>query len=283
MPRPTDFLRHLIAGLALALATAATSAAETVIPNFWDHRERISTPRVNGMERLRFLTTIDFPPFNHLDEEGRLVGFHVDLARAICRELALGDRCQIQALPWDELEPALAAGEGEAILAGIAITRESRRRLAFTRPYLKFPARFVLPVSQRTEAPMTEQVRERRIGVLSGTAHERMLREYFPEARAVTYDRAAWMYADLRNGRIAGIFGDGMQLAFWLDSEASGNCCAFAGGPYPSDRHFGPGLAIAAAPDQEALIEALNFALREIHTKGTFGEIYLRYFPIGFY
>ena len=35
--------------------------------------------------QLRFLTSNDFPPFNYYDEEGNLSGFHIDLAKAICR------------------------------------------------------------------------------------------------------------------------------------------------------------------------------------------------------
>src|SRR5690606_23137588 len=141
-----------------------------------------------GVQRLRFLTTIDFPPFNYLDEQGKLTGFHVDLAAAICEQLELTGRCQIQALPWRELEPALQQGDGEAILAGLAITAESRSRLAFTRPYLKFPARFVVPVDVEPESATEPGLAGRRVGVLAGSAHEAMLRDYFPGIQAVTYD-----------------------------------------------------------------------------------------------
>lgn len=264
-------------------AAAAAPSAEPNIPNFWDHRERISLPRVEGMPRLRFLTTIDFPPFNHLDAEGRLMGFHVDLATAICQELDLIDRCQIQALPWLELENALAEGGGEAIIAGLAITAESRSRLSFTRPYLKLPARFVVPVDRDLEEAADTRLAGRRVGVLAGSAHESMLRAYFPSVRPVTYDRSNWMYSDLRQGKLAALFGDGLQLSFWLGSVTAGNCCRFAGGPYLSDDYYGLGLAIAARRDQPALTDALNYALREIQTKGKFAEIYLRYFPINFY
>ena len=85
--------------------------------------------RPHGLERLRFLTTTDFPPFNFLDGNGRLSGFHVDLARAICAELGIVDKCQIQALPWDELDAALQKGEGEAIMAGIAVTARDARQI----------------------------------------------------------------------------------------------------------------------------------------------------------
>ena len=36
---------------------------------------------------LRFLTDTDYPPFNYYDEDGSLVGFNIDVARAICLEL----------------------------------------------------------------------------------------------------------------------------------------------------------------------------------------------------
>ena len=37
---------------------------------------------------IRFLTESDFPPFNYFDEENVLTGFNIDVARAICLELA---------------------------------------------------------------------------------------------------------------------------------------------------------------------------------------------------
>ena len=49
---------------------------------------------------IRFLTDSDFPPFNFYDEDGVLVGFNVDLARAICLEL--GTSCDIKARPWED-------------------------------------------------------------------------------------------------------------------------------------------------------------------------------------
>ena len=101
----------------LSVADAARAAAPQV-PVLWDAKERLPKPDLSAMPRLRFLTTTDFPPFNFLDGSGKLSGFHIDLARAICAELGIVEKCQIQALPWAELEGALQKGEGEAIIAG---------------------------------------------------------------------------------------------------------------------------------------------------------------------
>ncbi|TYR29398.1 transporter substrate-binding domain-containing protein [Mesorhizobium microcysteis] len=272
-----------IVAIAACLATASGRAAEPVIPNYWDERERLPKPDLSGLERLRFLTTIDFPPFSFLDGDGRLSGFHVELARAICRELDIVARCQIQALPWDELDEAMANDQGEALIAGTSVTADTRERYVFSRPYLRFPARFAVRRTTTLYEPLHKAVADRRIGVLAGSGHEAMLRSYFPDARPVTFTRLEWLHDALREGRVDGIFGDGMRLSFWIAGSASQNCCRFAGGPYIAPEFLGAGLAIAANKDDAVLAQAFDYALREIAVKGTFAELYLKYFPVSFY
>lgn len=265
------------------LLTMNVASAQETIPNFWDARERLPKPDLTEISRLRFLTTVDFPPFNFLDEAGRLSGFHVDLARAICMELDLVEMCQIQALPWTDLPAALDAGEGEALLAGIAITPRNRVRFAFSRPYLQLPARFVARRGSTLAEPMHRATAEKRIGVRQGSAHERILRDLFPLVKVVTYSRADWMFGDLREGKTDAVFDDGMRLSFWLAGTDSEGCCRFAGGPYLLPAYLGTGMAIAARPEDEKLVDAFDYALREIDAKGIFEELYLRYFPISFF
>ncbi|MFU0503969.1 transporter substrate-binding domain-containing protein [Pseudaminobacter sp. NGMCC 1.201702] len=265
------------------LACLPVRAAGPEVPVLWDAREQLQKPDLSTLARLRFLTTTDFPPFNFIDANGRLSGFHVDLARAICAELGIADKCQIQALPWGELERALKAGEGEAVIAGIAVTRESREKYAFSRPYLRFPARFIAPKDSVVAEPIFEKLEGKRIGVTQGSAHERLLRDYFPDVRVVTYSKREWMFEDLKAGKIVAVFGDGMRLGFWLAGSEAAGCCRFAGGPYLAPEYLGTGLAIATRIEDETLADAFNYALHQISMKGTFAELYLRYFPVSFY
>jgi polar amino acid transport system substrate-binding protein len=269
--------------LPLAALAGDFRPAYAAPPMFWDATERLSKPDLARLSRLRFLTTTDFPPFNYLDGNGRLSGFHVDLARAICAELGIIDRCQIQALPWGELEAALGKGDGEAILAGIAVTGENREKYAFSRPYLHFPARFVMPKTSAVAEPVVEKLQGKRVGVIAGSAHEDMLRDRFPGTLVVTYSRPEWLFADLKSAKIAAAFGDGMRFAFWLAGSEAGGCCRFAGGPYLAPDYFGRGLAIATRPGDAVLTQAFDYALQQIAVKGTFAELYLRYFPVSFF
>ncbi|WP_195179897.1 transporter substrate-binding domain-containing protein [Mesorhizobium sp. INR15] len=266
---------HAISGFA--------RAAEPQVPILWDAKERLPKPDLSALPRLRFLTTTDFPPFNFLDNSGRLSGFHIDLARAICAELGIVDKCQIQALPWGELDSALQKGEGEAIIAGIAATPETRSKYAFSRAYLQFPARFIMPKTKALAEPIIDKLRSKRVGVIANSSHERMLRDYFDAVQVVPFDRPEDLYADLKTGKIDAAFGDGMRFAFWLGGSDAAGCCRFAGGPYLAPEYLGSGMTIATKADDPALAAAFDYALQEISVKGTFAEFYLRYFPVSFF
>jgi polar amino acid transport system substrate-binding protein len=274
-------LPAFLLGLAM-LGAAAPAYAEPAIPTLWDAKERLSKPDLGGLQRLRFITTTDFPPFNFIDASGRLSGFHVDLARAICAELAITDRCQIQALPWAEHDKALKGGEGEALLSGLAIDAEHREAYAFSRPYLVFPARFV---SRRADALEVSRkgLDGRTVGVLTGSSHERMLRDYFPAVKVQGFDDFDAMLAAVQTGMIDTAFGDGMRMSFWLTESETAECCAFAGGPFVAPEYLGGGLAVAVPANRPELKQAMDYALHQISAKGIFAELYLRYFPVSFF
>jgi polar amino acid transport system substrate-binding protein len=267
----------------LSFLLPTPASAEPVIPYFWDAKERLPKPDLGAVSRVRFLTTVDFPPFNFLDRSGRLTGFHIDLVRAMCNELGIVERCQIQALPWEELGPTVTRGEAEAIVAGLAITPQSRVNYAFSRPFLQFPGRFVTLKSDILSEPLASRLDGQRVGVMAGSGHEKMLREYFPGVKPVTYSRQDWMMDDLRKRSLAAIFGDGMRLGFWLGGTESADCCRFSGGAYLGPEFLGPGLAIAVTKENQELAAAFDFALQQLNTKGIFAELYLRYFPVGFF
>ena len=283
---PIPLRRFLMAALMVAAATTAPVAQDrdrAAIPNYWDPRERVSLPDLSTYNRIRFLTTSDFPPFNFIDRGNRISGFHVDLARAICSELKITDKCQLQVLPWEELKTAMATGQGDAIVAGLAIDAANRADYLFTRPFLELPARFI----RRAEPAMAGQgaaaLAGRRVGVLDRTAHEALLRSYFPDIKPVVYDTTDFLFDGLVDGEVEAVFGDGVQLSFWLGSDAAGGCCEFFDGPYFAPAFLGQGLAIAVARDSPDLALAFDHALHALSRNGTMRELYLRYFPNGLY
>lgn len=270
----------LVAAAPAAVAQEAPAAAEDVtVPNFWDPSVRQERPDAVDIGRIRFLTTDDFPPFNFLDRRGVLIGFNVDLARAICGVLKL--ECLIQYRPFDTLKPALLAGEGDAVIAGLARTEDGDGDgLLFTRPYLKIPARFA---TRRDSTFDPEKTEKGFVGVVCGSAHEAYLAAFFSRFIAPCYSSLSIALGEMKAGRLDAVFADALRLSFWLHGKDAEECCTFVSGPFLDDRYFGSGLAIAVRPEDRELRAALDYALREVYRQGTYEELYLRYFPVSLF
>jgi polar amino acid transport system substrate-binding protein len=260
---------------------AGAETADLTIPGFWDPKRRVELPPAGAVQAIRFVTTDDFPPFNFLNAAGHLAGFNVDLTRAICAELDI--RCTIQAREWDDLLPSLREGNADAVIAGIAITADARQELDFSDVYMRWPGRFVVRKDAGPLETTPEGLRGKTLAVVARTAHEAYLAAFFPEVGRKLYPTPEAAREALKSGAADAHFGDGMQLSFWLQSEAAGDCCTFAGGPYLESRFFGEGAAIAVPHGANDLRQAIDAALAALHEKGVFAEFYLRYFPVGFF
>jgi polar amino acid transport system substrate-binding protein len=274
--------RRWFAALAL-LSFAIPAAAETVwIPGYWDARRKPEKPEASAIRVIRFLVDDEYPPFHYATPDGELAGFSVDLARALCRELKLA--CTIQARRWDTLADSLAEGRGDAIIAAMRITPELRARFRVTQPWHRSPARFVARKDAGGAAEISEEtLKEKRVVVVAGSAHAAFLREQFPGVparEAASFDEAL---TRLRNGAADLVFGDGATLALWLNGAASAGCCAFQGGPYLDSRYFGEGVGVLVRKDDAVLKRMLDYALAATAGNGTYAELYLKYFPVGFY
>src|SRR5260370_12419368 len=128
-------------GAGTAWAQAMGAEPPVQVPGFWDPRRRPERPDLNRVVVIRFLTEIDYPPFNFAGPDGNPQGFNVDLARMMCEELKVA--CTIQMRKFETLVTALNANQGDAAIASIATTPEMRTNVAFTHPSYRTPPRFL--------------------------------------------------------------------------------------------------------------------------------------------
>jgi polar amino acid transport system substrate-binding protein len=256
----------------------AVRAPSAIVPGFWDPRRRPERPDLSRIQSIRFLTEVDYPPFDYAGPDGNPAGLNVDLARLLCDEIKV--TCTIQARRFDLLLDALNDKQGDAVIASIAENAETRRRADFTDPYYRTPARFVARADSPIADVLPELVEGKKIAVVAGTAHEAFLKEMFTGADIRPYVNAEAARTALRNNEVDLLFGDGIALAFWLNGIDSGGCCAFRGGPFMESRFFGEGVGIAVRRGNDLLRQALNWALFRQWEKGSFADLWLRYFPI---
>lgn len=276
----------LLAGLASPLAQQAAEppraeAAQVPIPNYWDPRRRAERVDLTRVPQIRFLTEDDYPPFNFAGPDGQPVGFNVDLARAICAELKVP--CTVQVRRFDTLTESLDRNAGDAIIASLAITPDIRRRYEVSDRYLETPARFVMRRDTLLTDATPEGLAGRSIAVVEGTAHEAYIAAFFGRSGLRRYASLEAARKALSERDVDVLFGDGVAAAFWVNGEASADCCRLLGGPFTESRYFGEGLSIVMRRGNEPLRRAINHALQRLWERGVYTELYLKAFPVGLY
>ncbi len=92
-------------------------------------------------ETIRFATEASYPPFESIDANNQIVGFDVDLAQALCKEIDA--TCTFSNQAFDSLIPSLKFRRVEAVMAGMDITPEREKQVLFTTPYYDNSALFV--------------------------------------------------------------------------------------------------------------------------------------------
>ncbi len=284
-----NFFVHAVATVALAVtvfngpgAGSVTAAEHTVTP--------ITVPRFlppatgePGPERpgsIRFVTSDDFPPFNFLDGGGRLTGFNVELARAICARLQVPCTMQVRGFPM--LVDAVASNEADAIIAGLKDTPGLRRLVSYSRPYLRLPARFAVRGEARIE-PVPETMAGRTVAVVSGTRYADYLADFFPATGRLETESLAEALAALSEGRADAVFDGALPLVFWLTGPEGSACCTLADGAWTEPAYFGRGLTIAVGRDNAPLWRAIDDALRALEADGVLADLHLRFFPRSLY
>jgi polar amino acid transport system substrate-binding protein len=268
----------------LALWPAVGSAQQVrndIVPDAWQGDALRPRPDMHGLEKLRFVTDSDYPPFHYFDEVGALTGFNVDLARAICEALEV--ECEVKDVDWSELFGTLDRDEADAAIASIRIGADSLARADFTTRYYATPARFVTQKTNELKDISPYTLQGKKVGVAKDTGHEAYLKLFFPKVALATFDTADDAQKALKSGAIDFVFGDGIGLTFWINGMTSEGCCEFRGGPYLDNKFFGEGVGIAVKKGNRRMAEILNYGLEQVHASGRYEELFLRYFPMSFF
>jgi polar amino acid transport system substrate-binding protein len=261
-----------------AEAKATAAATAHAVPGFWDPRRRPERPDLSRLTVIRFLTETDYPPFNFTGADGNPAGFNVDLARALCEEIKV--TCTVQMRRFETLLDALAGNRGDAIIASLAVTPQTRGKVDFTDPYYRAPGRFVARRTAVIPEIRPEYLEGKKVGAIAGSAHEAYLKAMFTDAELHSYPNDEALRSALKRGEIDFIFGDSISLAFWINGTDSENCCAFSGGPFTESRYFGEGVGIAVRKGNDLLRQSLNWALFRVWEKGRYTDLWLRYFSV---
>lgn len=225
---------------------------------------------------VRVATEGAYPPFNATNEKGELVGFDVDVTKAMCE--AANFRCVFVAQDWDGLIPGLLTRKYDVVAASMSITDERKQAVDFTNRYYRTPIRFI---TRRDSTLLIdpEALAGKKIGVQRATTSAGYLQRAFGDQIEVRYyDTQENAYLDLTAGRVDALLVDAIQAWKWLKSPEGQNF-DFRG----ETIHVDDGIGLALRKSDNDLRDAFNAALEKIRADGTYQAISSRYFPFDIY
>ncbi|MGO9485814.1 MAG: transporter substrate-binding domain-containing protein [Rhodomicrobium sp.] len=226
--------------------------------------------------KLRIASEGTNPPFSTINSDGKLEGFDVDIANALC--VKMGAECEIVAQDWDGIIPALLAHKYDAIAASLNVTADRAKVVAFTKPYYHSPSAFVVRKGTDVKDLSAKALAGKTIGVQSSTNHAAFLDDKYSRSIVRLYNTVADAYRDLGAGRIDYVLYDKLAAYDWLNTPEAA-CCELAPGDLSDPAYFGSGIAIALRKDDTALVARFNAAIDGIVADGTYAKINAKYFP----
>ena len=230
---------------------------------------------------LKIGTEGAYPPFNNLTSDGKLEGFDIDIAQALCDEMKV--KCEFVTQEWDGIIPALQAGKFDAIIAQMSITPERQKQVDFTNKYIDTPPAIVAPKDSDIKGTSKEDLAGKTIGVQGSTTHFMYAEQTYTDSTVKAYPSAQEYQLDMANGRLDAINDDVVSLQEWLDTPEGAACCKMIGTFKSVPEIHGPGAGIAVRKGDDELREAFNAAIAAIRANGKYKEINDKYFKFDVY
>ena len=178
----------VLASMHLLREPVAATVARTPAPAPVTNLPPLETIDARKVLRVGYLP--EALPFAFFNSRGDLVGYDVELAHRLAREM--GVTLAFVPVDRERLAEQLAEGYCDIVMSGVVVTTNRAREVLFSDSYLDETLAFVVPDDQRDQYASWDAIRERgavTIAVPDVPYYVRMLRDLLP--RAVIQVRAA--------------------------------------------------------------------------------------------
>jgi polar amino acid transport system substrate-binding protein len=270
-----DFLRR-----GKLIAAVAASSSALVLAACGGEEEQPTTSSEAPAEdvglvnegQLTTCTHLPYKPFQ-FEQEGKIVGFDVDLVDLVAKEL--GVRQEIVDTPFEGIQSGedLNARKCDIAAAAMTITDERAEKIAFSEPY--FDANQALLVKKDSGIKTLDDLKGKTLGVQSGTTGK-MYAEKNAEPKGVKlkdYEDLALELSSVKSGQVdAGINDIPVLLDYAKDNPELEVTEQFETG-----EQYGFGMKKGTS---DKLAAVVNRVLSEARQDGTYDRLYEKWFGV---
>lgn len=248
--------------LALPLAITIAGCEAKVDPNA-DSLDNVINNKV-----LRIATEATYPPMEFIDDKGDVVGFEIDLANEIAKEL--GVKPEIINADFAGITEGLNSNRYDAILATMNVTEERKQKVLFSVPYIDAVGLSIITQSKETSISSENDILGKTVGIQQGSVAEEYVNgKNFKEVKK--YVRVSDAFSDLKAGRINAIVTDNVVGNYYMSKDAQSFKML--------DKLIDAGpVAIAVKKNSTKLATRINEILKKLKDNGTLSTISMKWF-----
>ncbi|MBV8046352.1 MAG: basic amino acid ABC transporter substrate-binding protein [Paludibacterium sp.] len=216
-----------------------------------------------------------YPPFESVGVGQQVVGFDVDLLRAVAAHA--GFHVRFVNTPWEGIFGALAQGRYDILASSISINAARAQAVDFSDPY--FDARQVIAVPHgANEVGSFADLRGERVAVQVGTTADDDLQRLVgrDSANIVRFQTMTEAFDALKAGRVKALVGDNGVVAGFV-RHSNGMFFTVEDTASFAPEHYG----FAVRKGREALRGKINAGLAAVRADGTYAALYQKYFGTG--
>ncbi|WP_186200858.1 cystine ABC transporter substrate-binding protein [Burkholderia gladioli] len=248
--------------LTAALIGASFVAATSHAADLLDEAKQRGTLRI-GLEGT-------FPPFNSKAPSGELVGYDVDIAKAVAAKLGL--KPEFVTTEWSGIIAGLQAGKFDVIVNQVGVTDKRKEVLDFSPAYTYSAAQLIQRKDDTRNFKSLDDLKGKKLGVGLGTNYMDMAKSV-PGIDVKTYPGAPEYLRDLAAGRLDAALNDRLMLAYLLkNSQLPLRTGATLEAGQPS--------AIPFKKGNPKFAKAIDDAMTQLEADGTFTKISDKWFGI---
>lgn len=211
-----------------------------------------------------------FAPLGFRDENNKLVGFDIDYAKAAAKEM--GTKIKFQPIDWSTKESELVSGRIDLIWNGYTITDERKKKVLFTKPYLKNSQ--VVVTLAKSNITKLDDLAGKVVGLQTLSSAEDALNANPIKSKIKTVSEFAdnvTALNDLKTGRSDAVVIDEVVIKYYISKEK--NTFKLL------DESLAPEeYGVGVKKGNEALLNKLQKALDKMNEDGTAATISKKWF-----
>jgi len=211
-----------------------------------------------------------FAPMGFRDEDNKIVGFDIDYAKAAAEKM--GVKVEFQPIDWKTKESELSSGRIDLIWNGYTITDERKKKVLFTKPYLK-NAQVVVTLKDSSLSKLAD-LNGKVVGLqsLSSASDALDANPIKSKIKEVTeFSDNVMALNDLKSGRLDAVVIDEVVIDYYMTKEKDSFKIL--------DESLAPEeYGVGVKKGEEELLEKLQKALDEMNEDGTAAKISKKWF-----